>query len=162
MTMMMMMMWWWWWCVPRLTINEAGQVDYAGVINLLNWRQHPVTAPPVTNRGPLGPPGSSTGLPRPSGSVLKGTDTSSTLPVTNSGPIGPPGSSTGPPGPSGSVLKGSDTSSAPPVTNRGPVGPPGSSGPGGGPVWKGNEETSSSELVQIVRADALMQDLSSA
>jgi len=78
----------------RLSINEAGQVDYRAVIDVLNWRQHPVLQAPAT---------SATGATA--------------------------GSATGGPG-------------AAPASS----------------VWKTSE--ASSQLVQVVRADALMHDLS--
>jgi len=89
--------------VSSLTINDAGQVDYRAVINVLNWRQHPVTTTTTTT--------TTVAPPRPPGLTSR------------------PGSSGRAPRPAGSALKGSD-------------------------------ETGSSQLVQVVRADALMQDLS--
>ena len=95
-------------CVPecRMTLNEAGQVDYRAVIGLLNWRQHPVITTTTTT-------------------------TSTTTTTTTIGGAPPPGSAT--------------------------------AAPYGGSVWKGSGSNEASggerQLVQVVRADLLMQDL---
>jgi len=114
-----------------MTLNEAGQVDYRAVIGLLNWRQHPVITTTTTTTSTTTTTTTIGGAPGLTTTTTTTTTTSTTTTTTTIGGAPPPGSAT--------------------------------AAPYGGSVWKGSGSNEASggerQLVQVVRADLLMQDL---